>query len=162
MNVFGKLNTTAAKIESKKKSLENQLVKLNKYLVINLDSIRHDFNEKIKKLEEDSVKCLKVSEFDVLHKNLDEFKKVKENISFSIESGINHDEMISKLKDELSDDIDKTFVTHGRDPELWILLLKLETFHYKYDIPLLFENLFLLFPIDSMVLDSVKSKYFIY
>ena len=82
MNVFGKLNTTAAKIESKKKSLENQLVKLNKYLVINLDSIRHDFNEKIKKLEEDSVKCLKVSEFDVLHKNLDEFKKVKENISF--------------------------------------------------------------------------------
>ena len=108
MNVFGKVNTTNAKMKSKKESLKNQVKKLNKYLVKNLGSIRHDFNEKIKKLEEDSVKCLNDSEFDVLHKNLDEFKKVNENISFLIESEINHDEMISKLKDKLSDNIDKT------------------------------------------------------
>ena len=86
MNVFGKLNITNAKMESKKKSLENQLEKLSKYLVKNLASMRLDFNEKIEKLEEDSVKCLNNSEFDVLHKNLDEFKKVRKNFSFLVES----------------------------------------------------------------------------
>ena len=50
MNI-GKVDTTNAKMESKKESLENQMEKLNKYLVKNLGSIRHDFNEKIKKLE---------------------------------------------------------------------------------------------------------------
>ena len=67
----------------------------------------HDFYEKIKKLEEDSVKWLNNSEFDVLHKNLDKFEKVKQNISFLIESEIN-DKIISKLKCKLSDNIDKT------------------------------------------------------